>query len=89
MAIAEQKRRSERLLYQEECDVGEHRTFQLPGGGLKCDACGSELPSVAHTRKTVGMIIRERRCPNCGELNKTMERVIAGYGKGKFNDACE
>lgn len=89
MAILEQRRKSERSLYQEGCDVGEHRTFHLPGGGLKCDACGHELPNVAHTRKTPGLIVRERRCPNCGELNKTVERVVAGHGKGKFTDACE
>lgn len=69
--------------------MGEFREFKLPGAGLKCDSCGGDLPSVAHTRRTVGMIIRERRCPTCGELNKTMERVIAGYGKGKFNGSCE
>lgn len=71
--------------------MGEHREFQLPGGGLKCAACGAELPRVAHTRKTTGLIIRERRCsnPKCGELNKTLERVIAGYGKGKFTEPCE
>jgi len=68
--------------------VGE---FKLPGSGLKCqaDGCGAVLPSVAHTRTTIGLIIRERRCPKCGELNKTVERVVAGYGKGKLNEPCE
>jgi hypothetical protein len=69
--------------------VGEGREFKLPGAGLKCDSCGHSLPSVAHTRTTIGLIIRERRCPGCGELNKTLERVIAGYGKGKLNEPCE
>jgi hypothetical protein len=66
--------------------VGE---FKLPGSGLKCDKCGENLPSVAHTRKTIGLIIRERRCPGCGELNKTIERVVSGYGKGTFSSPCE
>ena len=86
MEIAEQCKRLERSHYQEGRDVGD---FKLPGSGLKCDKCGGDLPSVAHTRKTIGLIIRERRCPGCGELNKTVERVIAGYGKGTFNNSCE
>jgi hypothetical protein len=86
MAIAEQRKRLERSHYQEGRDVGE---FKLPGSGLKCDKCGGELPNVAHTRKTVGMIIRERRCVKCGELNKTLERVISGYGRGTFSGPCE
>ena len=89
MAIAEQRKRREHLPYQEAFDVGEQREFKLPGSGLKCDNCGHSLPNVAHTRTTIGLIIRERRCPGCGQLNKTMERVIAGYGKGKFNEQCE
>lgn len=69
--------------------MGEHREFQVPGGGLKCDDCGGPLPRVAHTRPTPGLIVRERRCPVCGHLNKTIERVIAGTSKGRFSDPCQ
>ena len=63
------------------------RTFELPGSGLKCDNCGGALPRVAHTRQTIGLIVRERRCPKCSHLNKTIERVIAGTAR-RFSDPC-
>ena len=69
--------------------MNDKRTFSLPGHGLQCDACGETLPNVAHTRKTIGMIVRERRCPGCGELNKTVERVIVNYAKQRFSDSCD
>ena len=69
--------------------MNDKRTFNLPGHGLQCDACGETLPSVAHTRKTIGMIVRERRCPGCGALNKTVERVIVNYAKQRFSDSCD
>jgi transcriptional regulator NrdR family protein len=56
--------------------VAEQRTFQLPGGGLKCEVCGEALPNVYRTRPSGGFILRERICPKCGEVNKTAERVI-------------
>jgi transcriptional regulator NrdR family protein len=69
--------------------VGEPlRNVNLPGDGLKCDQCGGALPRVAHTRPTPGLIVRERRCPVCGHLNKTIERVIAGTAKRRFSDSC-
>ena len=80
--------RSGSSLYPMEHDVADFKPFKLPGCGLQCDACGENLPSVAHTRKTSGLIIRERRCPKCGELNKTVERVIS-RGKGTFSSPCE
>lgn len=74
---------------QEVTAMADFPAFRLPGHGLQCDACGETLPNVAHTRRTVGMIIRERRCPKCGELNKTIERVINRGGKGSFSSPCE
>ena len=68
--------------------VADFPEFKLPGSGLKCDSCDTVLPRVAHTRPTSGMIIRERRCPKCGHLNKTIERVIAGTAKNRFTDPC-
>lgn len=69
--------------------MGENRQFKLPGSGLQCDSCGENLPNVDHTRRTLGLIIRERRCPKCGELNKTIERVIQRRGNGSFSSPCE
>ena len=56
--------------------VVEQRTFQLPGGGLKCGKCEAVLPRVSRTIKTPGFVTRERVCPQCGEVNTTAERVI-------------
>ena len=56
--------------------MADHRTFQLPGGGLKCGKCQAVLPRVSRTIKTPGFVTRERVCPNCGEVNTTSERVI-------------
>lgn len=50
--------------------------FHLPGYGLRCAKCGEVLPSVARTITTDGFVTRERRCPGCGEVNITAERVI-------------
>jgi phage FluMu protein Com len=50
--------------------------FNLPGYGLKCAKCRSVLSRVARTTTTEGFITRERRCPNCGEMHVTSERVI-------------
>lgn len=50
--------------------------FNLPGYGLRCRKCDGVLPRAARTKTTDGFIIRERRCPNCGHLNVTDERVI-------------
>mgnify|MGYP001604467665 CR=1 FL=1 len=55
---------------------GERRVFELPGAGLVCGRCQTLLPAVNRTRTTEGFVIRERKCPNCGELNTTTERVI-------------
>lgn len=54
----------------------ERRAVQLPGAGLHCGKCDAVLPSVHRTIDTPGFITRERKCPNCGELNTTSERVI-------------
>ena len=90
MEILEQKKKSERSLYQEGCDVGEHRTFQLPGGGLKCGDCGETLPTVFRTVTTPGFVTRERICPKCGKINTTAERVInVRDRKGFFSAPCE
>ena len=58
--------------------MAELKSFQLPGGGLKCgDAeCQSVLPTVARTITSDGWITRERICPQCGKVNTTSERVI-------------
>lgn len=56
---------------------GERRIVQLPGYGLSCGKCGSALPQVNRTTTSDGFVLRERRCPQCGELNTTSERVIA------------
>ena len=57
--------------------MDEAREFQLPGGGLKCESCGSPLPRVYRTRPSGGFILRQRVCPKCGKLNTTSERVIS------------
>ncbi len=67
----------------------EPRLVIYPGtNGLKCDQCGDVLPRVAHTRNSPGLIIRERRCPSCQHLNKTIERVVAGTARRRFSDPC-
>lgn len=55
---------------------GERRIAETPGSGLKCGKCKAVLPSVTRTIETPGFINRERKCPSCGELNITDERVI-------------
>lgn len=67
----------------------EHRTFQLPGAGLKCGACQTVLPTVARTVQSPGFVRRERVCPKCGLLNETTERVIQTREKRRyFNQPC-
>ena len=56
---------------------GERRIVVLPGHGLECGKCGGSLPDVNRTTTSNGFVLRERRCPQCGELNATTERVIA------------
>lgn len=56
--------------------MAERRLVKLPGCGLHCGKCDAVLPSVHRTIDTPGFITRERKCPNCGELNVTSERVI-------------
>lgn len=56
---------------------GERRIVQLPGHGLECGKCGTMLSGVDRTVTSEGFVLRERRCPACGELNTTSERVIA------------
>jgi rubrerythrin len=56
--------------------VAEQRTFRLPGAGLKCEVCATDLPNVYRTKPNEGFIMRERRCPKCGHKNQTFERVI-------------
>jgi hypothetical protein len=66
------------------------REFILPGSGLKCGECNSILPIVNRTIKTPGFVTRERRCPNCGKINTTSERVINTRNKKrKFSDPCD
>lgn len=54
----------------------ERRKFELPGTGLRCGGCGEFLPHVDRTKETEGFVNRERRCPGCGQINVTDERVI-------------
>jgi hypothetical protein len=58
--------------------MNEHRTFVVPGAGLKCSNCGEILDSVKHSRQTDGLIIRRRYC-KCGHVNETVERVIGSH----------
>lgn len=56
----------------------ERRIVQLPNGvGLPCRKCGAALPAVTRTITSEGFVIRERKCPECKELNITDERVIS------------
>ena len=65
--------------------MAEQRTFQLPGGGLKCGKCQAVLPRVSRTIKTPGFVTRERVCPQCGEVNTTSERVINTRSRGGYS----
>ena len=56
--------------------MAEQRTFQVPGGGLKCGKCQAVLPRVSRTIKTPEFVMCERICLQCGEVNTTSERVI-------------
>jgi len=44
--------------------------------GLECRNCGCRHFVVDHTRKVNRMIIRYRRCRNCGQRMTTSERAI-------------
>ena len=69
-----------------------NREFKLPGGnsgGLKCQACGTELEHVYRTTRSGGFVMRERVCPQCSAVNTTAERVLnARPGKTRFSDPC-
>lgn len=70
--------------------MAEHREFQLPGGGLKCAACGCVLHRVSRTVTTPGFVTRERICPGCGKINTTSERILnVRERKGFFSGPCE
>ena len=56
--------------------MAEQRAFRLPGAGLKCEVCTTDLVKVYRTKPSEGFIMRERRCPKCGHKNQTFERVI-------------
>lgn len=68
----------------------ELRSFDLPGSGLHCSVCGAGLPATSRRVNHPGFIVRERRCPNCGKINDTTERVIGArdvrsYERHSFN----
>ena len=46
------------------------------GRGLECRKCGCRHFYVNHTRKMNRMIIRYRRCRNCGQRMTTCERTV-------------
>lgn len=45
--------------------------------GLECRRCGCRHFYVDNTRKAHRMIIRYRRCRNCGQRQTTCERAIS------------
>ena len=40
---------------------------------MKCPACGARM-GVTHTRDLGDVVIRRRLCPECGKVQKTVER---------------
>jgi hypothetical protein len=46
------------------------------GAGLECRKCGCRHFYVDNTRKVNRMIIRYRRCRNCGQRMTTCERAL-------------
>ena len=54
----------------------DREPFKLPGHGLVCKSCGTSLPEVNRTTTSDGFVMRERRCPKCGQVNVTDERVL-------------
>jgi len=66
------------------------KEFKLPGSGLKCEDCGTQLLGVYRTVKSLSFVMRERICPKCGTKNITSERVIASRNiRTTFSDPCE
>ena len=49
---------------------------QTAAVGLECHTCGCRHFYVDNTRKVNRMIIRYRRCRNCGKRMTTCERAI-------------
>ncbi len=47
--------------------------------GLQCHACGCRHLMVDNTRKATRMIIRYRRCRQCGARATTCERMIGSH----------
>ena len=57
--------------------VSTRKTWSPAGKqGLECRKCGCRHFQVDHTRKVSRMIIRYRRCRNCGQRMTTCERAI-------------
>jgi len=50
------------------------------GRGLECRKCGCRHFYVDNTRKVNRMIIRYRRCRNCGQRMTTCERAVGAGG---------
>lgn len=50
------------------------------GRGLECRKCGCRQFYVDNTRKVNRMIIRYRRCRNCGQRMTTCERAVGAGG---------
>lgn len=64
--------------------MADHRTFELPGAGLKCANCNAPLRGVAETIQSPGFITRFRDCEKCGKRNQSSERVIAARNKRRY-----
>jgi transcriptional regulator NrdR family protein len=50
------------------------------GAGLECRKCGCRHFFVDNTRRAGRMIIRYRRCRNCGQRMTTCERALGQSG---------
>lgn len=47
-----------------------------PTEGVRCQTCGNRRTRIELTRREGDHVTRHRRCPYCGQMTVTSERVV-------------